>query len=96
MRGTTNAVQSGGGDGLKVVAHGTTTATEMGNTIDVPTAIFALIISENISPCLALRGGYINDSMNIAVRGELSDNGSQLTVYSPAARDVEVEYWAIG
>lgn len=85
-----------GGGGLKVVAHGTATATEMGNTIDVPTAIFALIISANANPCLALRGAYIVDAMGMPIAGQLSDDGSQLTVQSPTTRAVDVEYWAIG
>lgn len=85
-----------GGGGLKVVAHGTATATEMGNTIDVPTAIFALIISANSSPCLALRGTYIVDAMGMSITGQLSDDGSQLTVWSPTTRAEDVEYWAIG
>lgn len=89
-------VSGGGGGGLKVVAHGTATATEMGNTIDVPTAIFALVISTNADPCLALRGTYIVDGMGMPIKGQLSDDGSQLTVRSPTARAVDVEYWAIG
>lgn len=91
-----NSGATGGGGGLKVVAHGTTTATEIGNTIDVPTAIFALIISANADPCLALRGTYIADPLGHPIIGQLSDDGSQLTVSAPTSRTVDVEYWAIG
>lgn len=85
-----------GGGGLKVVAHGTATATETGNTIDVPTAVFALIISANADPCLALRGTHIGDSLGMPIQGQLSDDGSRLTVSAPSSRTVDVEYWAIG
>ena len=98
MRGTTNAVQSGGGDGLKVVAEASlyieANATEIIN-LDAA-AKFAIVSFENTGSKtgVAIAGGP-QESLAMGARFLLASGGMQLQLFGGTYRS-QFRYIAIG